>query len=798
MKRLLSILTAAAVLVAAASCSQEEKVTTTSDLAGMFAQPPLEYGPYVWWHWMGPNFSKEGIRADLEAMKESGIAGATIFNLTSAVQESEAPIGNNPWPDQTYRSPKYWEAIAYAAQVAEELGLKVGLHNSPGYSTTGGTWIDEDKGMQKVVISKTEVRGGRNVKVALPVPELPSFSFYSDFVAKATKFHDIAVMAVPAKEGLTREDAVDLTGKMDAEGKLDWDAPAGKWNVYRIGHACTMAFPHPVPEEVLGKTFEADKMNAEVTAFHWNNVLGPLKEHVGQYFGKSFTHMLIDSYEAGDQNWTEGFREKFTEMHGYDPMTGFAIKESEPGSELSKTFDKDMKETVSRMYLDNGFKVAKDMINAEGLKLFWEPYSGPFSTAEAVALADLPMGEFWTHSMGRISKTIVEKAKENGQIIVGAEAFTGWPTNSHYTEDPAFLKKSADGTFLSGTNLLFLHHWVHQPFDDRYQPGMGMGWWGTHFGRNQTWFEPGKAFFAYLTRCQMMLRQGVLEDMDENWIHRKNTDTDIYFTANQGDEPITVALAAWDPACKPELWDPYTGKITMGPESAVDDSLKITLEPGKSTIVVLNHGRSNYRKAPVYTAKSEVSKPVGNIWDVDFAPKVDEPFSIKSFELADFSASDDPKLKYFSGTATYTTKVEVGKDEIAGNKRVLIDLGKLDDLAELSVNGKKVAVLWYPPFKADITEFLKAGENIVTVAVTNNWANRLIGDEQYEADFEWGMDRGPDMGKAMKAFPDWFIKGETRPSKDRKAFAIWTYFRKDSPLQPAGLVGPVELEVQEI
>ena len=120
------------------SCSRDGSVTTTSDLAGMFPQPPLEYGPYVWWHWMGSNFSKEGIRKDLEAMKESGIAGATIFNLTSAVQESEAPIGNNPWPDQAYRSPKYWEAIGYAARTAEELGLKIGLHNSPGYSTTGG------------------------------------------------------------------------------------------------------------------------------------------------------------------------------------------------------------------------------------------------------------------------------------------------------------------------------------------------------------------------------------------------------------------------------------------------------------------------------------------------------------------------------------------------------------------------------------------------------------------------------------------------------------------------------------
>jgi len=766
-------------------------------LAGMFVQPPMEYRPYVWWHWMGPNFSKEGIRRDLEAMKEAGIAGATIFNLTSAVQESEQPIGNNPWPDQEYRSPKYWEAIEYAAEVARELGLKIGLHNSPGYSTTGGPWISEDQGMQKVVMSKVSVDGGGTVRVSLPVPELPSFSFYTDLVEKAGQFHDIAVMAVPAKDNPAREEVVDLTGKMDPSGILEWNAPAGKWTLYRIGHACTMAFPHPVPEDVLGKTLEADKMNAEISSYHWDNVLAPLKEHVGKYFGDSFTHLLIDSYEAGDQNWTEGFREKFKEMNGYDPVPGFALKDSSPEGEFSKRFDEDMKRTVSRMFIDNGFRVARDKINAEGLQLFWEPYSGPFDTAESVSLADLPMGEFWTYSSGRISRTIVDKAREYGKNIVGAEAFTGWPTDSHYTEDPEFLKNSADGAFVSGANLLFLHHWVHQPFDDRYQPGMGMGWWGTHFGRNQTWFEPGKAFFTYLSRCQMMLRQRALEDLTDNWIRRKTPDSDIFFAVNQGKDPVTLALAPSDPSIRPEYWDPYSGKVFIAPDSAVEDSVRIRLAAGQSMFVVLPRIGTFYQKESTFVPKSKAIKPAGDVWDVTFVPKVDDPFSIKSFRLQDFSRADEERIRYFSGTATYSLKISLGKEDIAGGKRVLLDLGELNDIAKLAVNGREVAVLWYPPYRADITDFVKKGNNLVEVAVTNNWANRLIGDEQYEPDFEWGKDRGDDMGRAVKEFPEWFLKGEPRPSKGRKAFAIWSYFKKDSPLQPAGLTGPVRLIIEE-
>ncbi|NJK93578.1 MAG: hypothetical protein HC905_00395 [Bacteroidales bacterium] len=119
-------------------------------LEQIFTNPPAILQPYVWWHWMGPNFSEEGITKDLEAMKDAGIGGATIFNLTSAVQESHAPTLNNPWPDKTYRGTEYWKAIRFAAAEAQRLGLEIGLHNTVGYSTTGGPWIDEKRSMQNL------------------------------------------------------------------------------------------------------------------------------------------------------------------------------------------------------------------------------------------------------------------------------------------------------------------------------------------------------------------------------------------------------------------------------------------------------------------------------------------------------------------------------------------------------------------------------------------------------------------------------------------------------------------------
>ena len=115
MNKIRLFLSLALTLLAGTVAADGKDNIQTRDLAKMFSQPPMEYRPYVWWHWMGSNFSKEGIRKDLEAMKEAGIAGATIFNITSAVQESHYPIEGNPWPEQTYRSEAYWDALTFAA-----------------------------------------------------------------------------------------------------------------------------------------------------------------------------------------------------------------------------------------------------------------------------------------------------------------------------------------------------------------------------------------------------------------------------------------------------------------------------------------------------------------------------------------------------------------------------------------------------------------------------------------------------------------------------------------------------------
>ena len=143
-----------------------------------------------------------------------------------------------PWPEQTYRGKAYWDAMRHTLSEAKRLGMEISLLGTPGYSTTGGPWIGLERGMQRVVWSITETEGGK--QLSLPLPAIAGGAFG----------RGIAVLAVPVKENLSVKEVVDVTAKTDAAGTLTWQAPPGKWKIYRFGYAPTGKAPHPIPEDL--------------------------------------------------------------------------------------------------------------------------------------------------------------------------------------------------------------------------------------------------------------------------------------------------------------------------------------------------------------------------------------------------------------------------------------------------------------------------------------------------------------------------------------------------------------------
>ncbi|MDR1860770.1 MAG: hypothetical protein LBR06_07630 [Bacteroidales bacterium] len=801
MKRVFSyiIISIAGLFTVALQAQPEETVET---LARQFVAPSDIYRPHTWWHWLGTFYSKEGITADLEAMKEAGIGGVVVFNAPAWLDTLRAP-----WPQQTYRSTAYWDALGHALKEARRLNMQVGIHNTPGWSTTGGTWISpEEDGMKAATFSTTKIAGGQKITVNLPTPA-------GDY------YKDVAVMAVPAKKELALADVCDISDSFSG-GVLTWDAPQGEWTVYRFGWFSTMQRSHPAPEDVAATAFEADKMNIPATIKHWTNVLTPLRERFGDYIGTTFNDIWIDSYEAWGQSWTPEFRTEFIRMKGYDPVPqivlayerGDAIlNNSTKGierikaefSDESKAFLADYKAVVNRLFL-RCWETGLRMCHEAGFRLCFEPYgsiiSAPFDIAEGVGIADIPVTEFWVHSHEPSGGDAIAQAAARFQKrIVGAEAFTGMEATCQFTETPAMLKRPADMGYNFGVNRYYLHSWAHNPFGDQYRPGFVFAHYGTHFSRLQTWLEPGKAFFTYLTRCQMLLQQGSFIERNNEVVHRRTPQAEIFFVRNTGaaqektfEFPVANRV--------PELWNAYTGTITAVSGTKADNGntlVTIHLEKDESVFVIFPAHNGAWPKLPERRLVGEAATEVSGSWTVTFNPATGEkPFRRKFQTLVDFSEQNDAAVKYFSGTAVYEKSIHIKAFNDA-DTRIVIALGRVGDIAEVEINGRKAGVLWTAPFSADITPLLKPGANRFVVRVTNTWVNRLIGDEQYPRDFEWEI-RESNRLPVMKGLPEWFLKGTPRPEPRRKTFAPWFYHNKDSKPEPAGLIGPVSIVCQTV
>ncbi|MBS1724299.1 MAG: hypothetical protein JSS66_15255 [Armatimonadetes bacterium] len=176
--------------------------------------------------------------------------------------------------------------------------------------------------------------------------------------------------------------------------------------------------------------------------------------------------------------------------------------------------------------------------------------------------------------------------------------------------------------------------------------------------------------------------------------------------------------------------------------------------------------------------------PLTSPWTISFPPGLGAPPRTKMSTLSSLSENADPGVKYFSGSATYSTSFAFGR--VLSDKAVYLDLGKVKNFAEVTLNGHRFPTLWKAPFMVDVTKWLKAGENKLTVRVTNLWPNRLIGDEQYPPELKWN-------GGSPAEWPAWIQEGKPRPKTQRIAFTTWHFFDKNSPLLESGLIGPVVL-----
>ncbi|MBC2664214.1 alpha-L-arabinofuranosidase [Novosphingobium flavum] len=616
--------------------------------AAEFRNPPPETRPGTFYHWMNGNVTQAGIDADLTAMHDVGIGSVMVFDGSNDVPKG--PVD--------YLSRDWFGLMTHMMDKAAELGIKVGVHNAPGWSSSGGPWITPERSMQQAVWTETTVSGGRSITVRLAQP-YTKLGFYRDaaviaypassgddavyldaiqsmqatgdvapgiltdrdlhtsvrigptaplivkmrapFTASAVTLYAgpdsgpfsttveasvdgqdwtrLAAAGAPAQpergieapatvnfppiaaryfritpaaplvlaealfhasprlpgwelkgehlfrmspavevhpsgrpaDSIDPSKVIDLTARVDAGGVLRWTPPPGRWTVLRFGHTTTGHLN--VAASDSGRGLEVDKFDRAAVDFQFDSTIGRLARAAGKHLGTTFDRVMIDSYEAGLQNWTAGLPAEFKARTGYSlvpylpALTGRVVGDSD----TSERFLFDFRRTLADLMAENYYGRMQTRAQALGLHFYAEPYGpGPFDSLQVSGRTEVPTSEFWTRTPwtdNRTLKMVSSAAHVYGRPVVAAESFTGEAQTSRWQDYPYAMKALGDQMFALGLNQIIFHRYAHQP-NPTAAPGMTMGPWGINLDRSNTWFAQAKPWMEYLSRAQYLLRQG--------------------------------------------------------------------------------------------------------------------------------------------------------------------------------------------------------------------------------------------------------------------------------------------------
>ena len=196
-----AIITALVLALTACGSSDNQSAASLQELKAGWENPDQSARPRVWWHWMNGNITKDGIKKDLQWMHDIGLGGFHNFDASSStptIVEKRLVYMDEGWQD----------AFGFAARTADSLGLEMTVASSPGWSTTGGPWVQPQDAMKKLTWRTMLVDGGRQVSARLPEPFRTTGAFLDGpfsgrgfSAAQYEHYEDIVVLAVRQPEG---------------------------------------------------------------------------------------------------------------------------------------------------------------------------------------------------------------------------------------------------------------------------------------------------------------------------------------------------------------------------------------------------------------------------------------------------------------------------------------------------------------------------------------------------------------------------------------------------------------------
>ena len=347
-------------------------------------------------------------------------------------------------------------------------------------------------------------------------PRVDRFETKAGF-SLALDYHALPTMQ---GEGVPPARVIDLTGRMKADGQLDWTPPPGRWRILRMGYSLLGTTNHPATPEATG--LEVDKFDGAAVRRYLETYLAMYRDTVGDAnFGqRGLRALLTDSIEVGAANWTPRLLEQFKARRGYDarpwlPALAGTILESRAKTDA---FLYDYRQTLAELMASEHYGTVATVAHEQGLAVYGEALEDVRpSLGDDMAMrahADIPMAALWTWQRSAAPKPTAlgdmkgasSVAHLYGRPFVAAESMTS--SSSPWAFAPSELRRIIDLEFAYGINRPVIHTSVHQPVDDKV-PGLSLSIFGQYFNRHETWAPMAKPWIDYLARTAFLLQQGV-------------------------------------------------------------------------------------------------------------------------------------------------------------------------------------------------------------------------------------------------------------------------------------------------